>query len=94
MENANSPTRRQFIKIGGVALPLLVVAAGSSAATNATMRTALKYQDTPSGDKNCAGCAQFIPGKSATSPGGCKVLPGDTEISPRGYCTAWTAKAS
>lgn len=25
--------------------------------------------------------------------GGCKVIPGDTEISPTGYCTAWAKKA-
>jgi hypothetical protein len=94
MESANSPTRRQFIVIGGVALPLLVVSSRSSAATNASMRNALKYQDTPSSNKDCAGCAQFIPGKTATGPGGCKLMPGDTEISPRGYCTAWTAKST
>ncbi|HTH77897.1 MAG TPA: high-potential iron-sulfur protein [Ramlibacter sp.] len=92
MEHSGSPTRRQFIAIGGIALPLLVVSTPSSAATNAAMRTALKYQNTPNGDKDCAKCAHFVPGKSASGPGGCKLMPGDTEISPRGYCTAWTAK--
>jgi hypothetical protein len=92
MEHTDLSTRRQFIAIGGIALPLLIVSAPSSAATNAAMRTALKYQNTPNGDKDCARCAQFIPGKTPTGPGGCKVIAGDTEISPHGYCSAWTAK--
>ena len=92
MEVSGLPTRRQFIKLGSVAMPLLVVADQSFAATNASMRSALKYQNTPNGDKDCAGCAHFIPGKTATDPGGCKLMAGDTEISPKGYCTAWTAK--
>ena len=94
METSGLPTRRQFIKLGGAALPWLVIADEASSATNAAMRSALKYQDKPNGDKTCARCAQFVPGKSATSPGGCKLMAGDTEISPNGYCTAWTAKPS
>jgi len=30
---------------------------------------------------------------SAKSRGSCKVIPGDTEISPQGYCAAWAKKA-
>ena len=89
-------TRRNFVKIGGavmVAIPIIAATTNASAATNAAMRASLKYQNTPNGDKSCSGCAQFIPGKSATALGGCKIIPGDTEISPKGYCMAWTAKA-
>ncbi|HWI80125.1 MAG TPA: high-potential iron-sulfur protein [Ramlibacter sp.] len=93
MKTPGLATRRQFIKLGGAAIPLLVIAEPSSSATNAAMRGALKYQNSPNGDKSCARCAQFVPGKSPTSAGGCKLMPGDTEISPNGYCTAWTAKA-
>lgn len=96
MKIESTPTRREFVKIGGaimVAIPIMAAAVDASAATNAAMRTALKYQDTPNGDKDCAGCMQFIPGKKPTDRGGCKIMPGDTEISPKGYCTAWTAKA-
>jgi hypothetical protein len=92
MGNAGLRTRRDFIKLGSAAIPLLTIADHASAATNAAMRSALKYQNMPNGDKDCARCAQFIPGKSATGPGGCKLMAGDTEISPKGYCTAWTAK--
>lgn len=95
MKSRTSTTRRDFVRIGGalmVAIPIIAASANASAATNAAMRTALKYQDQPNDGKDCAGCMQFVPGKSATAPGGCKILPGDTEISPKGYCTAWTAK--
>ena len=96
MRTDNISSRRQFVRAGGVvlfAIPILAVTTPrASAATNAAVRASLKYQDTPNGDKDCAGCAHFIPGKSATGPGSCQVIPGDTEISPKGYCIAWTAK--
>lgn len=88
--------RRQFLKLGGASLamiPIMVVSARSEAATNAAMRTALKYQAKPEGDKSCAACAQFVPGPSAKDLGGCKAMPGDSEISPQGYCMAWVKKA-
>ena len=91
----NTTTRRQFIKFGCAAvaaIPLLALSAKASAATNAGMRTSMKYQDKPNAEKNCAGCLQFVPGKTAAAPGGCKIFPGDTEISPKGYCVAWAAK--
>lgn len=45
---------------------------------------AMKYQDTPNGDKQCSNCLQFVP------PGSCKVVEGT--ISPNGYCLAWVRK--
>jgi hypothetical protein len=95
MKSAQSQ-RRQFLKLGGAALamiPVIAVSGRAVAATNAGMRAALKYQDKPEGDKHCAICMQFVPGKSANDKGGCKLMPGDTEISPKGYCTAWVKKA-
>lgn len=89
------PSRRQFLKIGGVALAMIPVVALSGkvmASTNAAMRTSMKYQDKPNGDKRCSGCMQFVPGKNPKDLGGCKIFPGDTEISPNGYCVAWAAK--
>jgi len=90
MKTTNSSQRRQFLKMGGAALaiiPILAISGRANAATNASMRTALKYQATPSGDKSCSTCAQFV------APSSCKIIPNDTEISPKGYCTAWTKKA-
>jgi hypothetical protein len=96
MKQQNISTRRRFMKLSGMALsaiPLMLITDKSNAATNAGMRTAMKYQDKPDGDKSCSGCMQFVPGKSATDLGGCKLFAGDTEVSPKGYCVAWVAKA-
>lgn len=92
----NESSRRQFLKIGAVALaiiPVLVVSGQVAAATNAAMRASLKYQDKPEGAKNCANCIQFVPGPSVKDMGGCKLLPGDTEIAPQAYCMVWVKKA-
>ena len=87
--DASQMLRRRFLKIGGAILattPIVVASARADAATNAAMRTALKYQTTPEGDKSCATCMQFV------APGSCKLIAGDTEISPQGYCSVWTKK--
>ncbi|HTY04093.1 MAG TPA: high-potential iron-sulfur protein [Rhodocyclaceae bacterium] len=93
----NSPSRRTFLKLGGSALvmiPIMGISGSAFAEKNAAMRTALKYQDQPGPEKKeCAGCLQFVPGKTPTAMGGCKLYPGDTEIAPHGYCTAWVKKA-
>ena len=89
------PQRRQFLKLGGAALamiPVMAVSGRAAAATNAAMRTALKYQDKPMDDKQCSTCLQFVPGKTPKDKGGCKIMPGDTEIAPNGFCTAWAKK--
>lgn len=83
-------SRRKFLKIGGSALAMIPVVA--FAAKNDALRGSLKYQATPSGDKNCANCMQFVPGKTPKDLGGCKIMPGDTEIAPNGYCAAWAKK--
>jgi len=94
--NQDQASRRQFLKIGGATfavIPLIVASGSAGAATNAAVRTSLKYQDKPVGDKSCSNCVQFVPGPSAQDKGGCKIMPGDTEISPQGYCAAWAKKA-
>jgi hypothetical protein len=93
--NTSQTPRRQFLKITGAALamiPVMVISGRANAATNVGLRTALKYQEKPLGEKNCAGCLQFLPGATAKALGGCKIMAGDTEISPQGYCTAWAKK--
>ncbi|MDD5248695.1 MAG: high-potential iron-sulfur protein [Rhodocyclaceae bacterium] len=91
-----TPTqRREFLKAGCAALamiPVIALSGRAAAATNAAMRSSLKYQDKPEGDKQCSNCMHFVPGKTATANGGCKLMPGDTEISPHGYCVGWTKK--
>ena len=92
----NQLPRRRFLKAGGAVLaliPIAVVAGRADAATNAALRAGLKYQDKPLGGKNRANCKQFVPGASAGPQNGCAIMPGDTEISPQGYCIAWAGKA-
>lgn len=94
--NPNQTLRRKFLKLGGAALamiPVMVVCGRADAAANAALRTSLKYQAKPEGDKSCSNCMQFVPGKTAKDNGTCKIIPNDTEISPQGYCIGWTKKA-
>lgn len=79
-----NPSRRNLLKYGGLSLAMIPVVA--IAAKNDGMRSSMKYKDSPEGDKECAGCVQFV------APNACKIFPGDTEISPKGYCVAWVKK--
>lgn len=80
-----NPSRRKMLKYGSFSLAMIPVLA--FAAKNEGMRTTMKYKDSPEGDKSCANCVQFV------APNGCKLFPGDTEVSPKGYCVAWAKKA-
>jgi hypothetical protein len=84
--------RRQFLKTASLALvlmPIVTYSRQARANTNSKVRTDLKYQDVPKNDMNCTSCLEFIPGKTDQDFGMCKVIPGDNEISPNGYCTKW-----
>lgn len=80
-----NPSRRKMLKYGTFSLAMIPVVA--MAAKNEGMRTTMKYKDSPEGDKSCANCSQFV------APNACKIFPGDTEVSPKGYCVAWAKKA-
>ena len=84
-------TRRSLVKMGLITLAMIPVVA--MATKNDSMRTSTKFKETPEGDKQCSGCAQFVPGKSDKDLGGCKIFPGDTEVPSTGYCIAWSKKA-
>jgi hypothetical protein len=88
-------SRRKFLKIGGSALAMIPVLAmtNNAFAAKSAARAGLQYQDTAKDGKSCSTCMQFVPGKTAKDLGGCKVLPGDTEISPNAYCAAYAKKA-
>jgi len=90
MQNEINRPRRAMLKLGAIAVVLAPVTA--FATKNAPMRTAMKYKDTPEGDKKCSNCLQFVPGKTAKDLGGCKIFPNDNEVAPNGYCTAWVKK--
>lgn len=85
-------TRRNWLSAAAgiaVAAPLAMFSDRTTAAQNAALRQALKYQDAPLAGKQCSTCAQFVPGKTPKDRGGCTVIPGDDEISPNAYCVAW-----
>ncbi len=75
-------------------LPALAgaIAAGTTTAARADSRVDLKYQATPKGDQKCSQCVLFVPGKTASADGTCKVIAGG--ISPNGWCTAFAKKAA
>lgn len=91
MKDNINQSRRNMLKLGSIAVAMIPIVA--FAAKNDAMRKAMKYKDTPEGDKKCSNCMQFVPGKTATDLGGCKIFAGDTEVSPNGYCGAWAKKA-
>jgi High potential iron-sulfur protein len=85
-------SRRVWLKAAtgaAVAAPLVFFSQQGLAAKNDALRGSLKYQDTPSGSKQCSNCMQFVPGKTPKDKGGCKILPNDTEIAPTGFCVAY-----
>lgn len=101
MDNKAKHSRRKVLKVGAAALaaiPLASLPRLACATQNASVRKALKFQEQPSGDKQCSNCVNFIPNKD--KPGnnddvnGCKLYPGDTEIPPHGYCVGFVVKAA
>lgn len=92
-ESSGKMTRGAFVQ-GVVVLPALaaVVAATASPAQAAKGSQAqYKYQTKPNSGKKCSSCTFFIPGKSATANGSCKIVEGT--ISPNGWCIAYSAKS-
>ena len=90
MTDLNKPSRRQFLKVGGaalVALPIIAMSGNALAAKNESVRAALQYQTSPKDGKQCSTCMNY---QAATN--GCTLFPGDTEIVPNGYCSAWVIK--
>ena len=93
---ADSMDRRRLLATGaaGLVAGMAVTWSGTgSAATNAALRQALKYQDGPKDGQQCNGCTHWVAGPTPKDRGGCRILPGDTEISPTGWCSGW-AKAT
>jgi hypothetical protein len=94
-------SRRRVIKAGMTALaavPLVGLSEHAFATQNTAVRTALKFQDHPNGDKRCLVCINFIPNKDKpnndATVNGCKLYPGDTEICPHCYCLGFVQNAA
>lgn len=89
-------SRRSLLKgaasLAGMAIvvPLALTSREALAGQKAS-KAAMQYQDKPKAGKKCSTCMQFVPGKSASADGTCKVVAGS--ISPHGYCIAWSPKS-
>ena len=99
MDNAPN-SRRTWLKqvsLGLASIPVITIANNAYAAKNDSLRSALKYGDKPvtvgGVVQRCDNCLHWVPGKDAKALGGCKIIPGDTEIAPPGHCNAWAAAA-
>lgn len=83
------PSRRRLFR-QGAAIAAGTLAAGLMsksrvyAQTTKVSQAMAKYQGTPHGGQQCDGCIQFIPGKTASADGECKIVEGS--ISPKGWC--------
>ncbi len=88
------PSRRRLFRQGaviasGAALSGLMLKAPAQG--GAVSKTVAKYQDKPKGTQQCDGCIQFVPGKTASADGTCKIVQGN--ISPKGWCMFFAAKS-
>lgn len=93
-------SRRNVLKtisLGLASIPVIAMTGNAYAAKNDALRKALNYIDKPvtvaGVVQKCDNCTHWVAGKDAKALGGCKILPGDTEISPNGHCTGWSAAA-
>jgi hypothetical protein len=88
MDDYPKLSRRSILKgtalFVGATLTATMVPSNEAFAQKAS-KEAMKYQDHPSGDKQCGNCAQFVPSNS------CQIVEGP--ISPQGYCMLWQKKS-
>ena len=89
------PSRRRLFRQGaviasGAALGGLMLKVEAPAQAGTVAKATAKYQDTPHGTQQCDGCMQFIPGKTASADGTCKIVAGS--ISPKGWCMFFSPK--
>jgi secreted PhoX family phosphatase len=87
-------SRRSILKgaaaaVGVAVIPAVITSKQAFAAK--ASKAAMQYQDKPKEGKKCSECIQYIPGKTPTTNGTCKVVEGS--ISPNGWCIAFAPKA-
>jgi hypothetical protein len=98
MNETTNTGRRNVLKsisLGLASIPVITLSGNALAAKNDALRKALKYGDKPvtvaGVVQQCNNCLHWVPGKDAKALGGCKIIPGDTEISPTAHCSGWAA---
>ncbi|MEO8994345.1 MAG: high-potential iron-sulfur protein [Rhodanobacter sp.] len=80
-----------FAAVGAVAATGLLKAGPARAQASKASQAVAMYQATPHGKDQCDNCIHFIPGKTATANGSCKVV--DGVIAPKGWCLMYARKA-
>lgn len=95
-DQLNGISRRDALErgLGTIAGVAIVWVAGGRAfaAANKLTKAAVQYVDAGKDEgKDCDDCSQFVPGRTATEPGTCKIVEG--AIDPHGHCIAFTPKA-
>jgi hypothetical protein len=88
-------SRRSLLKRGIWTLTGVAMTSLTGTKTFATdtkiAKSTVQYEDVAKNKgADCDDCLQFIPGKTATGPGTCKIVEG--AISPHGHCVAFTPK--
>ena len=85
LELPSANVSRRSVLLHGVAcvtgVATILVANADYATANPLPKTAVSYQDTPKGDRQCSGCSLFV------APNACKNVTG--EVSPNGWCMLW-----
>jgi len=92
MPDSSIRNRRRVLLLSAAGLAGLAVLPQRSQAQAKASKAVMQYQEHPKNNQDCAGCIQFVPGKSATAMGTCKVVEG--EISPKGWCIAFAPKSA
>jgi hypothetical protein len=77
--------------IGAVATTGLLKSGPARAQSGKASQAVAMYQTTPHGKDQCDNCIHFVPGKTPTANGTCKVVEGD--ISPHGWSVMYARKA-
>ena len=85
VEHSSAKVSRRSVLLHGAAcvtgVATILVTNADYAKANPLPKTAVSYQDTPKGDRQCSGCSLFV------APNGYKNVTG--EISPNGWCMLW-----
>ena len=90
------PSRRRLIRQGAViasaaALGGLILKEQAPAQGGKVSQAIAKYQNTPHGTQECDGCMQYVPGKTPSANGTCKIVEGS--ISPKAWCMFFAPKS-
>jgi hypothetical protein len=87
MDDSKKLSRRSVLQhaavLAGATLTATMIPIKRADAQKIT-KEAMKYQDTPMGDKQCDNCVYFV------APGSCGIVEGT--VSPKGYCIGWNKK--